>query len=161
MTKFRRWQYRVSRRCGRLITTTAAVLTLGRMPPFVSTSAIVVEGDKVLVVIDPIRQEPVLPGGHLKWREAPETAVVREVYEETGFHITTAALFGVFSGEVWAGEPGVLRVVYTARITGGALRSSPEGEACWCAITDLVSSSTRDRRLISRWAGLTDPPERG
>ena len=77
MTDFRRWQYRVSRRLGRLITTTAAVLTLGRMPPFVSTSAIVVEGDKLLVVIDPIRQEPVLPGGHLKWREGPEAALVR------------------------------------------------------------------------------------
>lgn len=159
MTDFRRWQYRVSRRLGRLITTTAAVLTLGRMPPFVSTSAIVVEGDKLLVVIDPIRQEPVLPGGHLKWREGPEAALVREVYEETGFHVATTGLHGVFSGEVWAGEPGVLRVIYTARVTGGALRSSPEGEARWCAIADLVSSSTRDRRLIAGWAGLTDPSE--
>jgi 8-oxo-dGTP diphosphatase len=129
----------------------AAALTLGRMPPFVSTSAIVVEDDHILVVVDPIRREPVLPGGHLKWREAPEAAVVREVREETGLRVEVRGLVGVFSGLEWADEPGVVRIVYHAGVAGGTLTSSAEGEARWMPVEALVASDTRDAPIVGCW----------
>lgn len=140
-------QYRVSRALGRGVTRAAAILTLGRMPPFVSTSALVVQDDAVLVVIDPVRQEPVLPGGHLRWTEEPHAAVVREVREETGYHIEPDGVLGVFAGPAWAGEQGVVRVVYAAGLVGGALSSSAEGEARWMSLAELADSDGRDAPL--------------
>jgi 8-oxo-dGTP diphosphatase len=121
------------------------------MPPFVSTSAVATDGDRILAVIDPIRGEPVLPGGHLKWREVPERALSREVYEETGYSVVVRRLIGVFGGEVWSDEPGVVRIVYEAAVTGGALTSSAEGEACWLSIADFLAMSRRDAAIVQRW----------
>jgi 8-oxo-dGTP diphosphatase len=121
------------------------------MPPFVSTSALVLDGDQLLVVIDPIRREPVLPGGHLKWREKPEAAVVREVREETGMLVELTRLVGVFAGEEWSGEPGIVRLIYEARACGGVLTSSAEGEARWLPFNDIARSATRDAPVLQAW----------
>lgn len=151
MSAFGEFQYRVSRWAGRVITRTAAALTLERMPPFVSTSALIMVNDRVLVVIDPIRREPVLPGGHLKWRESPEQAVVREVREETGFHVHPLHLLGVYAGEQFSGEPGIVRIVWKAELAGGALTSSAEGHATWLSAEDIAASETRDAFLVRAW----------
>ncbi|HZU12604.1 MAG TPA: NUDIX hydrolase [Chloroflexota bacterium] len=148
MRVWRTWQFRVSRLAGRFLARSAAVLTLGRMPPFVSASAVVLRRDDVLVVIDPIRNEPVLPGGHLKWAERPERAVVREVKEETGYEIEPERLIGVFAGPEWAGEDGIVRVIFAASITSGILRSSAEGRATWMPVRDLVASGARDAPIV-------------
>lgn len=145
------WQYRLSRRLGRLTVRVAAALTLGRMPSFVSASAVVVIDGRVLVVIDPIRQEPVLPGGHLKWDEDPQAAVIREVREETGLTIRPLDLIGVFSGRAWAGEPGIVRVIYSAVPEEGELRSSAEGEAQWAPLNAVLDSETRDVPILRRY----------
>ena len=145
------WRYRILRTLGRLVTRTCAALTLGHMPPFVSTSALVVEGSQILVVIDPIRREPILPGGHLAWDESPEAAAMREVREETGIEIEIEALLGVLSGEVLAGERGIVRVVYRGKVTGGSLQSSAEGAACWMEIDDVTAAAGRDAPIVRRW----------
>lgn len=150
------WQYRISRFLGRLAMRVAALLTRERMPPFVSTSAIVREGERILVVVDPIRHEPILPGGHLKWRETPPEAVVREVREETGYDIVPRRLVGVFAGQEWADEPGVVRLVYEADLAGGSLRSSPEGEAKWVVCEWLATSDTRDAEILRGWRDQRD-----
>lgn len=100
------------------------------------------------MVVDPIRQEPVLPGGHLKWDEDPRDAVIREVQEETGLVVRPTRIVGVFSGAKWAGERGVVRVIYSAQWTSGDLKSSPEGEALWTPVEAAVSSSSRDTPII-------------
>lgn len=161
MSGLRIWQYRLSRRAGRIITRVASTLTLERMPPFTSTSAIVTDGENVLVVIDPIRREPILPGGHLKWREKPEMAVVREVREETGYTIEPQALLAVFAGEEWSGEAGVVRVVYEAAVTGGALQESPEGVPQWMPARVLAGTDTRDAPIIRLWLEGVNSPAAG
>lgn len=142
------WQYRISRLLGRAITRVAAWLTLGRMPPFVSTAAVIVEESRILVVLDPIRREPVLPGGHLKWAERPIEALVREVREETGYEIEPQGIVEAAAGEAQAGEAGVVRLIYRARITAGKLKSSSEGEATWMSVDELSASETRDAPVV-------------
>lgn len=144
-------QYRVSRWLGRVVTRSAAIATFGRMPPFVSTSAIVERDGSLLVVVDPILQEPVLPGGHLKWKETPEQGLQREVEEETGFLVLPESIVGVFAGLEWAGEDGIVRIVYQACIRGGSLRSSHEGEAVWVLPHEVARSDSRDAQIIARW----------
>ncbi|MGI8968458.1 MAG: NUDIX hydrolase [Chloroflexota bacterium] len=145
------WQYLLARRLGRGVTRIAAALTLERMPPFVSASAIVVDGEHVLVVRDPIRDELILPGGHLNWRESPEMAAVREVREETGLEIELSGLLGVVSGEKGAGEAGIVRVLYSATATGGTLTSSGEGEASWADIQSVAATDSRDAPIVRLW----------
>lgn len=150
MQRFGVWRFRLSRLAGRIATRLAAAATLGSMPPFVSASAVVLRGDDILVVLDPVRREPVLPGGHLKWGERPEEAVTREVREETGYHIRPEELVGVVAGPEWAGEKGVVRVIYTAALTGGVLRSSDEGRAVWMPAAEVVAGGGRDAPLVAR-----------
>lgn len=125
------------------------------MPPFVSTSALVLEDARILVVIDPIRREPILPGGHLRWREMPEHALVREVREETGLIIMPGELVDVVAREELTGEPGVVRVIYAASVTGGTLASSGEGEARWMPIDEAAAASKRDGEIIRGWRERT------
>ncbi|MGH2447362.1 MAG: NUDIX hydrolase [Chloroflexota bacterium] len=139
------------------MTTAAAVLTLGRMPPFVSASGLILDGDRVLTVYDPIRAEHVLPGGHLKWRELPEDAVRREVREETGYSIELIGRPDILAGEEAAGEPGVVRVLYRATILSGELTSSAEGEAAWIPLDQLISEGGRDSALLDEAASRQTP----
>lgn len=157
MSDWRTWQYRLSRLLGRATVRLAAALTLGRMPSFVSASAVVIQDSQVLVVVDPIRNEPVLPGGHLKWDEDPCEAVVREVREETGLTVQPGNLIGVFAGMRWAGERGIVRVVYAAVVTSGSLRASPEGEACWLPLADALRLPTRDAPILRSYMELGSP----
>lgn len=152
------WQFRVSRALGRLLTHGAAYLTLGRMPPFVSTSALVVRDGHILTVYDPIRREPVLPGGHLHWREAPQEAVVREVEEETGYRVVLDGLRDVVSGMAEAGEPGVVRVIYEAHVVGGSLRPSAEGVPRWIPVSHAAETMRRDGAIVRRWVELNAAP---
>ena len=145
------WRFRLARAVGRTVTHVTAALTLYRMPPFVSASAVVVQDDWILTVLDPIRGEPTLPGGHLTWRERISDAVMREVREETGYIVEPGALVGVYSGEECTGEPGIVRVVYSATVVGGALRSSSEGEARWRPLAEMAGAETRDSPIVRRW----------
>ncbi len=128
------------------------------MPPFVSTSAVVVRDGALLVILDPIRTQPVLPGGHVKWREKPEMALAREVSEETGYDVDVGALIGVFCGEEWTSEPGIVRIVYAAEIRFGELRSSHEGEAMWVAVDEFLTSSVRDAPIVRAYVETISAP---
>ncbi len=121
------------------------------MPPFVSAGALVVDGDKLLVVFDTILQQAVLPGGHLRWREKPRDAVIREVREETGYRVSPTSVVAVLAGEEWAGEPGIVRVIFAAEVNGGMPISSGEGEPRWINLSDFANTSARDAPIVRLW----------
>ncbi len=77
-----------------------------------------------------------LPGGGLEAGEAPESAVVREVREETGYRALLGELLGIHSRVIPATrriDPSgtvplhALRIVYRATIAGGKLRNEVDG----------------------------------
>lgn len=66
-----------------------------------------------------------LPGGGLEWGEHPETAAVREAWEETGLEV---ALEGLASIENFVSPKHQhLCIVYRAQVTGGELRPETGG----------------------------------
>lgn len=76
-----------------------------------------------------------MPGGGLEAGEDPEHAVRREVREETGYKVAVDDLLGIHSRVIPASrrledseEPlHTLRIVYSARVTGGRLRDELDG----------------------------------
>jgi 8-oxo-dGTP diphosphatase len=85
-------------------------------PVAIGVGAVVFRGEDVLLVRrgkPPFLGRWSIPGGELRYGEAIEAAVRREVREETGVEITPGALIGVFEALPGAlGEP----VVHTVMI---------------------------------------------
>ncbi|MFI9200560.1 NUDIX hydrolase [Streptomyces sp. NPDC053048] len=75
-----------------------------------------------------------LPGGGVDVGESAPEAAVRETWEETGFNVEVAGLVGLYTNpaHVMAYDDGEVRqqfsICFTARITGGALRTSSESK---------------------------------
>ncbi|WP_150460495.1 NUDIX hydrolase [Nesterenkonia ebinurensis] len=94
-----------------------------------------------------------LPGGGIDPGEDPADAVVREVFEESGYHVQIDELLGidnlVIPGERRApasGREGVplqnLRTIYLAHITGGELTVETDGstdDVAWFTQSEIDS----------------------
>ncbi|MFM6974692.1 MAG: NUDIX hydrolase [Agromyces sp.] len=112
-----------------------------------------------------------LPGGGLEGIEHPTETVVREVFEETGYHAAVEELLGVDRMIVSAEQRHsadsplyALRIIYRARIVGGELRHEQGGssdEARWVeldevpelkrvSLLDIALALYRDRPAIGR-----------
>jgi 8-oxo-dGTP pyrophosphatase MutT (NUDIX family) len=99
------------------------------------------------------------PGGAVDPDEAPQDAVVREVWEEVGLHVEPIRCLGCFGGpefRVTYANGDVVSYVSTAyecRVLGGTLR--PDGdevlEARWFGIDELAAVA------LSRWTKIVLP----
>jgi ADP-ribose pyrophosphatase YjhB (NUDIX family) len=97
-----------------------------------------------------------LPGGALDYGEPPETAVLRELAEETGYMGKLDGLVGVldrlFHDEAGGGRLHAIRILYRVRIVGGELRDEPDGSTDTCRW--FAPSEARALRLgeLARYA---------
>jgi 8-oxo-dGTP pyrophosphatase MutT (NUDIX family) len=101
----------------------------------------------------------VAPGGAVDPDEAPQDAVVREVWEETGLHVEPVRFRGVYGGPDFrvrydnGDEVTYVMSVFDCRVIGGELR--PDGdeilEVRWFSESELGSAD------VSGWAALVLP----
>ncbi|CAL4858330.1 NUDIX hydrolase [Microbacterium sp. MM2322] len=120
----------------------------------VAAYAVVTDGDRILLAHwnSPTRPAWTMPGGGLDPGEDPMDAAVREVLEETGFHVELDGILGTDSLVIpekdrfhGTGPIQALRIVYRAHVVGGELHNEEDGstdEAAWFPI-DEVASLTR------------------
>jgi ADP-ribose pyrophosphatase YjhB (NUDIX family) len=107
--------------------------------------AVVLDADRVLLVRrlnPPLQGEWSLPGGAVELGETLETAVAREVLEETGLRVTVGPVAGVVDRVHRDNEGRVeyhyVIVDYFCRPDGGTLAcASDAAEAMWVPINDL------------------------
>lgn len=81
-------------------------------------------------------------GGHVEAGEDIQTAILREVKEETGLQVSEPRLRGVIHVDVDDPVLGVLVFVFTAVAPGKELLSSDEGTPEWVGTRDLPGKAS-------------------
>jgi 8-oxo-dGTP diphosphatase len=93
-----------------------------------------------------------LPGGSLEYGEHPETAVIREVWEETGLNICIERLLLVNS---WL--PDHVGLYYLCRIIDGRFSPSDEvSESSYFSQDNLPDIKPMDVGMIKRLYGMVE-----
>lgn len=90
----------------------------------VSALPITDDGDVLLLRrgFEPGRGLWAQPGGFLEVDETPTEGAIRETLEETGLHVATGDIVGLYARL----EAAVIVLVFEARIVGGEVRTGPE-----------------------------------
>jgi NAD+ diphosphatase len=115
--------------------------------PIVGVGAVVIDGDRVLLVRranEPLKGEWSIPGGAVEAGETLQAAVAREVLEETGVHVSSARYV---ASQPWP-FPASLMLGFHAAGDGGEPHAS-DGE--------LEEVHWLDRDAISEAAAGGDP----
>ncbi|WP_158850438.1 NUDIX domain-containing protein [Saccharothrix deserti] len=114
----------------------------------VAAYAVIIEDGRLLLsrLQNPGRPMWILPGGGLDHGEDPYDAVVREVFEETGYRAEVDRLLGIqnFSGPMVHDGVEVdyhrIRIMYEAHIVGGELTFEVDGstdQAAWFPLDEV------------------------
>jgi len=132
--------------------------------PLVGVGAIIIEGDRVLLVKrahPPLQAQWSIPGGVLEVGELVREAAVREALEETGLEIEPGELLGVYDRILRDPEKRVqyhyVLIDFLCRPVGGELRAASDAaEARWFMRAELpelkLAADTQDviRRGFAR-----------
>lgn len=113
---------------------------MSRIEPAVFTNMCMVEdGSRILVLdrVDPVWPGVTFPGGHVEPGECFESAVIREVYEETGLTIEHPRLVGVKQFSPPDKNYRYIVLLYRADTFTGQLQSSDEGRVFFIDREDL------------------------
>ena len=123
--------------------------------PIVGVGAVVLDGDRVLLVRrgnEPLKGEWSLPGGAVEVGETLETAVAREVLEETGLEVDVGPMIDVLD-RIRVDPDSRVRyhfvlIDYLCRPTGGTLCCATDAaDATWAAIADLTPFSLAEATI--------------
>jgi ADP-ribose pyrophosphatase YjhB (NUDIX family) len=79
-----------------------------------------------------------LPGGRVEHGESDETAIVRELLEETGLSVTVGALIGTVTRPAPRGQYEIHD--YACQVRSGVLRAGDDAsDACWADAAILAT----------------------
>jgi len=101
---------------------------------------------------EPFREMPALPGGFVELGETVETAVVREVEEETGLQTKVARLVGVYSDPDRDPRGHTVTLAYALEVVGGALKAGSDAANVALLDPDRLPPMAFDHtRIVADW----------
>jgi 8-oxo-dGTP diphosphatase len=115
--------------------------------PVVGVGAVVLDGDRVLLIKrahEPLKGQWSLPGGGVELGETLETAIAREVREETGLDVDVGPIVEVLDRITRNAGGGVehhfVLVDFVCRASGGTLGSASDADAAeWVPLDQLTA----------------------
>jgi 8-oxo-dGTP diphosphatase len=138
--------------------------------PIIGVGAVIVEGDRVLLVrraTEPLRGEWSVPGGMLELGEKLRDGIRREVEEETGLEVETGEVLDVFDS-IFTDTLGrtqyhYVLIDYLCRpISGEARAGSDVSDVRWVSAEALTAMELREtiehvvrKGLLHAWAKRT------
>ena len=100
--------------------------------------------DKILMIHKTDNDKWALPGGGHEFGESIRETVIREVFEETGYHVEVDDVTGIYTNprHVMAYDDGEVRqqfsIAFLAHVVGGTARTSNESDSVeWLSREDL------------------------
>lgn len=116
----------------------------------VAAYAVIVGDGRLLLSRLVSRNRPmwILPGGGIDEGEDPYDAVIREVFEETGYRVEVDRLLGIQNFYGPMGHAGVevayhrIRIMYEAHVVGGELTFEANGStdrAAWIPLDEVAA----------------------
>jgi ADP-ribose pyrophosphatase YjhB (NUDIX family) len=135
----------------------------GYATPKVDVRGAVIRDGKILLVQERSDERWCMPGGWADVGEMPSEMVVREVWEESGFHVVPRKITGVYDANR-TGRPmefyHAYKIVFLCEITGGAARPSNETLAAdffsFDHLPPLSSNRTNEKHLAEVLAHARD-----
>ena len=141
--------------------------------PVVGVGAVVLDGDRVLLVKrghEPLKGEWSLPGGVVELGETLETAIVREVREETGLEVDVGPIVDVLDrlrhdpdGRV---KYHYVLVDFLCRPSSGVLCGASDADAAeWAPLDELARYAVAEttvsviEKAVGRQSGAWTPRE--
>ena len=127
--------------------------------PIVGVGGVVVHRDRVLLVLrarEPLKGRWSIPGGMVELGEDLESAVARELKEETGLRVEPLKVVEVFDRIQRTGRRVRFHFVivdYLCRLKGGRIKPDSDVlDACWVAPGDLsrYDLTEKAREVISQ-----------
>jgi ADP-ribose pyrophosphatase YjhB (NUDIX family) len=115
-------------------------------------AAVFDEQGRVLLVREAIDDNRwTLPGGWAEVNQTPAESVVREVFEESGYHVRPVKLAAVWD-RVRQGHPAgsasVVKLAFTCALEGGAPATSLETSGCGWFAEDEIPADLSIRRTL-------------
>jgi 8-oxo-dGTP diphosphatase len=108
---------------------------LYKTPSLTVDAVIICENDSIALIKrknDPYKDSWALPGGFVEYGETVESAVLREVKEETGLEIDLYGLVGVYSDPERDPRGHTVTICYLAFKTGGELKADTDASDVTC-----------------------------
>jgi len=136
----------------------------GYATPKVDVRGAVIRDGQILLVQERTDELWCMPGGWADVGDLPSEMVVREVWEESGFHVVPRKVIGVYDANR-SGRPLPLyhayKVIFLCELTGGEARPSDETlDVGFFPFDDpppLSANRTNQRHLVEVEAHLHDP----
>ncbi len=136
----------------------------GYATPKVDVRGAVVRDEQILLVQERVDGRWCMPGGWADVGDLPSDTVVREVWEESGFHVVPRKVVGVFDANR-TGRPlefyHAYKIVFLCDVTGGKAQPSNETLAVdffrFGDLPPLSSNRTNEWHLAEVLAHVRDP----
>jgi ADP-ribose pyrophosphatase YjhB (NUDIX family) len=107
------------------------ILLGGHLPPF-GCACVIVEQEGRYLVLERPDGSLAFPGGFSRWHEHPVQTAMREGHEETGLFLEVGDVITVYPGITQRlDDMSTITIIYQAKVVGGSLRPTAEGQPCW------------------------------